>query len=216
MNAIIKRNNLFNNTHFNRNDAEYLNMNENYKKFISVYNNLNNENENNSLENTHSISPIKHIYRNKDNYRNITFSQDLISINNKKNLSSSLNNSCSDISNIISNDYKNKNNICSKESFEVDNYNNKKEKGKNNYRTIKIKKIYKKTKNDKNNDERLNKIKSNFLYKKNITFSSLNINNIDNNKYNNICDYNDNYINNVNNENNNVNSNINNNDYERH
>jgi hypothetical protein len=210
MDAIIKRNNIFNNTHFNRNDAELLNMNENYKKFVSVYNNLNNENENSSLENTHSVSPIKHIYRNNDNYRNITFFQDIISFNNKKNFSSSLNNSCSDINNIISNDYKN--NICSKESFEVDNFNNKKRK--NNYRTIKIKKIIKKTKNDKNNDERLNKIKSNFLYKKNITFSSLNINNIDNNKYNNKCDNNDYYKNNANitnNENNNVNSNINNN-----
>ena len=47
---------------------------------------------------------------------------------------------------------------------------------KNNYKTIKIKKLIKKSFNDKYNDDknnRVDKIKSNLLFKKNITFYSL-------------------------------------------
>ena len=213
MDTIGKGKNYLNIT--NKNDFKRLNANENHKKFMSglnshIYND-------NSLENSHSISPIKYIQKKMDNSKNITFFKDFLNIKKTKNFSSSLSSSCSDVGSIVPNDYKN--NIPSKESIEVDNIKNIKLN--HNYRTIKIKKVKKKPKNDRNDDKfnKIDKIKSNLLFTKNITFSSLNINkNNDNNNnnnnfifYDNNNDNENNIINNNNNDNNNANS-FNNND----
>lgn len=153
-------------------NSNFYEKKNNLKNNLRIFRLLDSENKSHSLENTHLIPNKKFLRKNITNSKNEYFLKDFIMLSNtqKQKISSSLNNSLSNISNKINEDYKN-NNPCL-DNCEADNNS----KLKNNYKTIKIKKLIKNSFNDKYNDEknnRVDKIKSNLLFKKNITFYSL-------------------------------------------
>ncbi len=155
----------------NKNDIDNLNFYEK-KNSLRIFSSLNSENKSHSLENTYLIPNKKYLLKNITNSKNEYFLKDFIMLSNtqKQKISSSLNNSLSNISNKMYEDYKS--NIPCLDNGSTNNNS----KLKNNYKTIKIKKLIKKSFNDKYNDDKNNKvdkIKSNLLFKKNITFYSL-------------------------------------------
>lgn len=130
-----------------------------YNNF-KILKNINNKNKSHSLKNTYLSLSNKNLRKNENH---------IIKDSSLPKFSSSLNTSYS------RNNFLNENftsNKISQRSFNNDNSMLK-----NDYKTIKIKKIIKNTINDKCFEERMNridKIRSNLLFKKNITSSSLN------------------------------------------
>ena len=142
-------------------------MNE-YNDFKAFKHN-HNINKSHSLENTYLSLSKKNLRKNETLFIKDYSIKDLISLQNLPKLYPSLNTSYSR-KNILNEEFND--NILSQRS--ENNGNNSLLK--NDYKTIKIKKIVKNSKNDKHYEEKMNrieKIKSNLLFKKNITNSSL-------------------------------------------
>ena len=142
-----------------------LNEYNNFKFFKPILN----INKSHSLENTYLSLSKKHLRKNETLFVNDYSIKDLISLQKLPKLYSSLNTSYS------------RNNILNEESNDIilsqrSEINEGNSMLKNDYKTIKIKKIMKNSINDKYYEEKMNrieKIKSNLLFKKNLTNSSL-------------------------------------------
>ena len=157
-----------NNVIFSNRDNKINNLIYNEYNNFKFYKSINKENKSHSLENTYLSLSNKNI--NEENlYKKDSRFKDFISLKKIQKPSSSLNTSYSRNNNI---NEKSKAKILSYRSEEIDNNLSIK----NEYKTIKIKKLIKNTINDKYKEEknnRIEKIKSNLLFKKNITFSTL-------------------------------------------
>ena len=144
----------------------------NQNKLINNYQykglgNLNKENKNHSFDNTYFPLNKKSLRKNETNSNNEYILKDFLSSRDTPKISSSLNKSFS-ILNILNEDY---NKTPQHKSIDINNNILK-----NEYKTIKIKKISKGSINGKSIEEKLNridKIKANLLFKKNTTYNSL-------------------------------------------
>ena len=166
-------NNILSKRRHNRNIDNLIYNDYNNFKFYNPINKDNKRNKTNSLENTYSSLSNKNINK-EDLYKKDSRFKDFLSLKKLQKPSSSLNTSYSpkinNNINELNEDCKEK--IFSNRSVEIDNSPSIK----NEYKTIKIKKLMKNTINDKYKEEknnRIEKIKSNLLFKKNITFSTL-------------------------------------------
>ena len=144
------------NTNIKNNINDFIVKKNNNYRNIEI---LNKENRSHSLDNTYFPLNKKSLRKNETNSKNEYYLKDFYS-NQIPNISYPLNKSYSKITNYNDN---------YKENIDIKNNINV------NYKTIKIKKFIKKSINDKIIDEksRIDKIKANLLFKKNITYNSL-------------------------------------------